>query len=87
MKAFYRFTMSYNLPKQQAASQVTVPKGAEVLLHAALPKVSTSQLRQLMVKTALPAGYPLSGTTPEQAFWQRLDLPAAYALGKSEQSR
>jgi len=88
MKAFYRFTMSYNLPKQQAAaSQLTVPKGAEVLLQAALPKVSTSQLRQLMVKTALPAGYPLSGTTPEQAFWQRLDLPAAYALGKSEHAR
>jgi hypothetical protein len=34
-----------------------------------------------MVKTALPAGYPLSGVTPEQQFWQRVDLPAAYVAG------
>jgi hypothetical protein len=57
-----------------------VPEGAEVLLEAALPNLS-AQRRALMVKTALPAGYPLSGTTPDQQFWQRLNLPAAYALG------
>ncbi|WP_314154349.1 phosphatase PAP2 family protein [Rouxiella badensis] len=87
MKQFYRFTMSYGLAKQQGASQpLSVPAGAEVLLQSALPHLSAEKRRQLMVKTALPAGYPLSGNTPEQAFWQRLDLPAAYALGKSERT-
>jgi hypothetical protein len=47
-----------------------VPEGAEVLLEAALPHLS-AQRRALMVKTALPAGYPLSGETADQQFWQR----------------
>ncbi|MCS2162201.1 phosphatase PAP2 family protein [Scandinavium sp. H11S7] len=83
MQAFYRFTLSYNLPQQKGESAaLTVPQGAEVLLESALPNVSAQQRRALMVKTALPAGYPLSGTTPDQQFWQRLDLPAAYAAGQ-----
>lgn len=83
MQAFYRFTLSYDLPRQKGEpAALTVPPGAEVLLESALPKVSAQQRRALMVKTALPAGYPLSGTTPEQQFWQRLDLPAAYAAGQ-----
>ncbi|MCS2171062.1 phosphatase PAP2 family protein [Scandinavium sp. TWS1a] len=84
MQAFYRFTLSYDLPQQKGTSvALTVPQGAEVLLESALPNASAQQRRALMVKTALPAGYPLSGTTPEQQFWQRLDLPAAYTAGHS----
>lgn len=81
MRDFYRFTMTYDLPQQKtAAKAVSVPEGAEVLLEAALPNLSASQRRALMVKTALPAGYPLSGATDEQSFWQRLNLPAAYEM-------
>ena len=82
MQTFYRFTMTYDLPQQKGERQsLKVPEGADVLLEAALPNLSTAQRQALMVKTALPAGYPLSGTTPDQQFWQRLNLPAAYALG------
>ena len=59
-----------------------MPQGAEVLLEAALPNLSAAQRRALMVKSALPAGYPLSGTTADQQFWQRLNLPAAYEMAK-----
>jgi len=83
MHAFYRFTLSYDLPQQKGESAaLTVPQGAEVLLESALPNASAQQRRALMVQTALPAGYPLSGITPDQQFWQRLDLPAAYAAGQ-----
>lgn len=82
MKQFYTFTMTYDLPRQaDGQGALAVPPGAEVLLESALPNLSAAQRRALMVKTALPAGYPLSGTTPEQQFWQRLDLVAAYAAG------
>ncbi|MRS16396.1 phosphatase PAP2 family protein [Enterobacteriaceae bacterium RIT691] len=82
MKDFYRFTLTYNLPAQKSSQQkLKVPKGAEVLLESALPTLSAAKRRELMVSTALPAGYPLSGSTPEQQFWQRLDLSAAYAAG------
>jgi membrane-associated phospholipid phosphatase len=82
MKQFYRFTLSYNLPKANVKNMpVQVPQGAEILLKTALPKLSDAQIRQLMVKTALPNGYPLSGNA-EQSFWQRVDLTAAYAMAK-----
>ncbi|WP_312626873.1 phosphatase PAP2 family protein [Scandinavium sp.] len=82
MQRFYRFTMTYDLPQQKGEGPLLrVPQGAEVLLESALPKLSAEQRRTLMVKTALPAGYPLSGLTSEQQFWQRVDLPAAYAAG------
>ena len=80
MKDFYRFTMTYDLPQQKGKAQpVKVPEGAEVLLEVALPDLSAAARRELMVKTALPGGYPLSGETADQNFWQRLNLPAAYA--------
>ncbi|MDK2633244.1 phosphatase PAP2 family protein [Pantoea stewartii subsp. indologenes] len=83
MKPFYRFTMSYNLPKvADNKARLTVPDGAEVLLETALPQLSVKQRRALMVKSALPAGYPLGGPGADQAFWQRLDLDAAYAQAK-----
>lgn len=82
MQRFYRFTMTYDLPQQKGAiASLRVPQGAEVLLESALPTLTAEQRRALMVKTALPASYPLSGVTPEQQFWQRVDLPAAYAAG------
>jgi len=82
-KPFYRFTMSYNLPKVAGnKARLTVPDGAEVLLETALPQLSAKQRRALMVKSALPAGYPLGGPGADQAFWQRLDLDAAYAQAK-----
>lgn len=81
MKEFYRFTMTYDLPQQKGNLQpVKVPEGAEVLLETALPNLSASARRDLMVKTALPGGYPLSGETADQNFWQRLNLPEAYAM-------
>ncbi len=81
MKEFYRFTMTYDLPQQKGNVQpVKVPEGAEVLLEAALPNLSASARRDLMVKTALPGGYPLSGETADQNFWQRLNLPEAYKM-------
>ncbi len=82
MKTFYRFTMSYNLPKADVKNTpVQVPQGAEILLKTAMPHLSDAQIRNLMVKTALPNGYPLSGNA-EQSFWQRVDLTAAYAMAK-----
>lgn len=53
-----------------------------MLLEDALPHLSAAQRRALMVNTALPAGYPLSGATPEQQFWQRLNLSAAWRWRK-----
>jgi hypothetical protein len=83
MKQFYRFTMSYNLPKANVQNTpVKVPQGAEILLKTALPQLSDAQIRSLMVKSALPNGYPLSGNSADQSFWQRVDLTAAFALAK-----
>ncbi|UCB32628.1 phosphatase PAP2 family protein [Duffyella gerundensis] len=74
MRQFYRFTMTYGLPRQRTQqSSVQVPAGAEVLLEAPLPQLNAAQRRQLMVSSALAAGYPLSGDA-EQSFWQRLNL-------------
>lgn len=83
MKQLYQFTMTYDLPPLPGKAQsVKVPEGAEVLLETVLPNLSAEKRRELMVKTALPANYPLSGTTNDQQFWQRLNLPAAVAMAK-----
>lgn len=83
MRDFTRFTMTYDLPRQTGPQpRLQVPKGAEVLLEAALPQLSAAQRRALMVNTALPAGYPLSGATPEQQFWQRVNLSAAWEMAQ-----
>ena len=76
LTAFYDYTMTYGLPadKSAPARAVQVPAGAEVLLEAPLPLMSAAQRRALMVKTALPNGYPLSAGEGEQNFWQRLNL-------------
>lgn len=84
MKTFYRYTMTYGLPAQPgAASPVSVPEGADVLLEPVFPHLSAAQRRSLMVKTALADGYPLSGAPGdkgEQNFWQRLNLHDAAQL-------
>ncbi|MBI0557699.1 acid phosphatase [Pectobacterium parmentieri] len=86
MKTFYHYTMTYGLPAQPgAASAVSVPEGAEVLLDAVLPQLSSAQRRNLMVKTALADGYPLSGEPGDkgaQNFWQRLNLHDAVKLAQ-----
>lgn len=82
MQQFAHFAMTYALPQEKVKKAISVPEGAEVLLEAPLPHLSAQQRRQLMVTTAIADGYPLSGTTPEQDFWQRLDLSAAIAAGK-----
>ncbi|EDZ1754258.1 phosphatase PAP2 family protein [Salmonella enterica] len=83
MHTFYRFTMTYNLPQQKGEHQpLKIPKGADVLLQTALPNLSPAQRQALMEETALPAGYPLSGETEDQQFWQRLDLSAAYEMAR-----
>ncbi|PWD60873.1 phosphatase PAP2 family protein [Pectobacterium parmentieri] len=86
MKTFYRYTMTYGLPAQpDATSAVSVPEGAEVLLDAVLPQLSAAQRRNLMVKTALADGYPLSGEPGDkgaQNFWQRLNLHDAVKLAQ-----
>lgn len=75
--------MTYDLPQQKGPQpRLQVPEGAEVLLEDALPHLSAAQRRALMVNTALPAGYPLSGATPEQQFWQRLNLSAAREMAQ-----
>ncbi|WP_168428476.1 acid phosphatase [Erwinia amylovora] len=82
MQTFYRFTLTYHLPGNRVQpSPVLVPQGAEVLLEAPLPHLSAAQRRQLMVKTALAGGYPLSGNA-EQSFWQRLNLHDAVAAAQ-----
>lgn len=86
MKTFYRYTMTYGLPAQPgAASPVSIPEGAEVLLDPVLPHLSVTERRNLMVKTALADGYPLSGAPGDkgpQNFWQRLNLRDAVQLAQ-----
>ncbi|CAK9883998.1 MAG: Major phosphate-irrepressible acid phosphatase [Candidatus Erwinia impunctatus] len=78
MNQFYHLTMTYGLPREMVAkNKVKVPEGAEVLLEGPLPHLTPAQRRQLMVNTAIQAGYPLSGHSPEQNFWQRVDLLSA----------
>lgn len=83
MKTFYRFTMTYNLPRISTnAAPVVVPPGAEALLEPVLPQLNAQQRRQLMEKTALANGYALSSTSPEANFWQRLNLHDAVMAAK-----
>lgn|GEM_PF-5425255 len=42
------------------------------------------QSAEVLLEAALPAGYPLSGTSLEQQFWQRIALSAAVAQAKHQ---
>mgnify|MGYP004724634649 CR=1 FL=1 len=83
MPGFYRLTVSDGLPERKGGKRsMAVPQGYKVVLEAALPSLSAALRRALMVKSARPAGYPLSGTTADQQCWQRLNRPAAYEMAK-----
>jgi autotransporter-associated beta strand protein len=66
--------LTYDLPQHGRNAEVTVPKGAEVLLETRLPYLSADQRREVLRTTALPSGYELLDG-PEQ--WGRLNLLAA----------
>ncbi|WP_405724900.1 phosphatase PAP2 family protein [Streptomyces sp. NBC_01537] len=65
---------TYVLPRKGRSADMTVPKGAEVLLETRQPYLSADQRREVLRTTALPAGYVLTDG-PEQ--WGRLNLFAA----------
>lgn len=85
MRAFYRYTMTYGLPKVNTKTQpLSVPNGAEVLLEAPLPHLSAEQRRQLLVSTSIDSGYALSDGGENANFWQRINLVDAIAKGKHQ---
>jgi hypothetical protein len=82
MNAFYAFTMTYDLPQQKGKISADSAGRGRVLLETALPHLSAAQRRALMVKTALPAGYPLSGRDRRPAVLAAVNLPAAYQMAQ-----
>lgn len=66
--------LTYGLPKSGRRADMTVPKGAEVLLETRLPYLSANQRREVLRTTALPSGHALLDG-PEN--WGRLNLFAA----------
>lgn len=72
--AAYRRDLSWGLPRTGADSPARVPDGAVTLLRAAHPDLSDAQLRERLVRTAGPGGYPLD----VQGGWQRIDLLSAW---------
>ena len=80
-RVFNRFAMTYGLPRSGATAEaVRVPDGAEVLLEALRPDLPAAARRELLARTALPAGYPLDEASDP---WQRIDLyEAALAAGQ-----
>ena len=75
--------LTYLLPHRPRTVEMTVPKGAEVLLETRLPYLDQQQRREVLRTTALPAG-PALFDGREQ--WGRLNLFAA-ADGYGEFSR
>lgn len=85
MRDFYRYTMTYGLPKVDSTPKaLTVPAGAEVLLEAPLPHLSAEQRRQLMASTSIDSGYALSEGGENANFWQRVNLVDAVAKAKEQ---
>lgn len=83
-RSFHTYTMNYGLaPVGSRDRKMDVPKGAEVLLGAALPDLSASQRRQLLARHALRSGDPLDQPGND---WERVDLLAAYDAGKKLQA-
>ncbi|EFL28249.1 putative autotransporter [Streptomyces himastatinicus ATCC 53653] len=66
--------LTYILPRGGGHRQMTVPRGAEVLIETRLPYLTAHQRREVLRTTALPSGYALL-EGPEQ--WGRLNLFAA----------
>ncbi|QLH25775.1 phosphatase PAP2 family protein [Streptomyces sp. Rer75] len=66
--------LTYILPRGGGHREMTVPKGAEVLIETRLPYLTAHQRREVLRTTAVPSGYALL-EGPEQ--WGRLNLFAA----------
>ncbi|GAA1480321.1 hypothetical protein GCM10009624_07610 [Gordonia sinesedis] len=76
--ASYRQRSTYDLsPTGDATRPLTIPQGAVALIRAAHPGRSDAELRDLLERTALPAGYPLD-TAGADGGWQRLDIARAW---------
>ncbi|MFJ1602114.1 phosphatase PAP2 family protein [Streptomyces sp. NPDC088253] len=66
--------LTYVLTRHGRSEDMTVPKGAEVLLETRLPYLSAAQRREVLRTTALPSGYVLLDGFEQ---WGRLNLFAA----------
>ncbi|MFC3572264.1 phosphatase PAP2 family protein [Streptomyces yaanensis] len=66
--------LTYVLTRQGRGTDLTVPKGAEVLLETRLPYLDAGQRREVLRTTALPSGYVLLDGFEQ---WGRLNLFAA----------
>ncbi|MDX3132687.1 phosphatase PAP2 family protein [Streptomyces europaeiscabiei] len=66
--------LTYVLRRRGGAEDLTVPKGAEVLLETRLPYLDAAQRREVLRTTALPSGYVLLDGWEQ---WGRLNLFAA----------
>ncbi|MGW3409216.1 phosphatase PAP2 family protein [Streptomyces sp. NPDC000888] len=66
--------LTYILTRHGRSEDITVPKGAEVLLETRLPYLDAAQRREVLRTTALPSGYVLLDGDEQ---WGRLNLFAA----------
>ncbi|WP_216587670.1 phosphatase PAP2 family protein [Streptomyces brasiliscabiei] len=66
--------LTYVLTRRGKSEDLTVPKGAEVLLETRLPYLDAAQRREVLRTTALPSGYVLLDGWEQ---WGRLNLFAA----------
>ncbi|WP_200301506.1 phosphatase PAP2 family protein [Streptomyces adelaidensis] len=66
--------LTYVLTRAGRSTDLTVPKGAEVLLETRLPYLDAAQRREVLRTTALPSGYVLLDGWEQ---WGRLNLFAA----------
>ncbi|MBD9723908.1 phosphatase PAP2 family protein [Streptomyces caniscabiei] len=66
--------LTYVLTRRGRSEDLTVPKGAEVLLETRLPYLDAAQRREVLRTTALPSGYVLLDGWEQ---WGRLNLFAA----------
>ncbi|MDF0529193.1 phosphatase PAP2 family protein [Tsukamurella sp. 8F] len=74
--ADYRSDLTWGFARSGADRPETVPSHAVELIRAAHPGATDAQLRTILSRTAIPAGYPLD-LTGTAGGWQRLDLQAA----------
>ncbi|MHA5047699.1 phosphatase PAP2 family protein [Streptomyces sp. SD15] len=63
--------LTYVLTRHGRSEDMTVPKGAEVLLETRLPYLDAAQRREVLRTTALPSGYVLLDGAEQ---WGRLNL-------------
>ncbi|UUU28832.1 phosphatase PAP2 family protein [Streptomyces sp. CA-210063] len=63
--------LTYVLTRSGRSTDLTVPKGAEVLLETRLPYLDAAQRREVLRTTALPSGYVLLDGWEQ---WGRLNL-------------